>query len=142
METEQDIRWKQRFNNYSKALERLLQAVNVLQHDELDEDYEEMMTELLIHRFEITHELSWKVMKDFAEYHGHSEIFGSRDAIRKALELGIIKDDRWLKTIQTRNATSHRYDESMVAEVKASILDIYSSLMVEFRNKMQSLIEE
>ena len=37
-----------------------------------------------IQRFEYTHELAWKVMKDYAEYQGYTDIRSSRDAIRKA----------------------------------------------------------
>ena len=48
-----------------------------------------------IQRFEYTHELAWKVMKDYAEYQGYTDIRSSRDAIRKALEMGLIDDKQW-----------------------------------------------
>ncbi|WP_250630654.1 nucleotidyltransferase substrate binding protein [Rhodoflexus caldus] len=38
-----------------------------------------------IRRFEFTHELAWKVMKEFLEYEGISGIIGSRSATREAL---------------------------------------------------------
>ena len=45
-------------------------------------------------------------MKDYAEYQGYTDIRGSRDAIRKALQIGLIEDKRWMETIEDRNLTS------------------------------------
>ena len=35
---EQDIRWKQRFSNFVKALHKLTQAVEYIRHNFIDED--------------------------------------------------------------------------------------------------------
>ena len=60
-----DIRWVQRFENYTKALSQLTQAVG-----RYDESAEALIKEGILQRFEFTHELAWKVMKDFLEYEG------------------------------------------------------------------------
>lgn len=39
-------------------------------------------------------------MKDYAEYQGYTDIRSSRDAIRKALEMGLIDDKQWTETIE------------------------------------------
>ncbi len=57
-----DIRWKQRFVNYKKTFLRLKQAV-----DTYDDSAEAIIKEGIIQRFEFTHELAWKVMKDYLE---------------------------------------------------------------------------
>ncbi|MCX8483158.1 MAG: nucleotidyltransferase substrate binding protein, partial [Crocinitomicaceae bacterium] len=87
-----DIRWEQRFSNYSRALDKLQQSVEYIQKEFVDENdknvaeqgldsvLDEMLKEGLIQRFEYTHELAWKVMKDFVEYQGSTNISGSRDA--------------------------------------------------------------
>ena len=64
-----DIRWKQRFQNYCKALAKLNEAANVISKSTgFGRDIDELLNEGLIQRFEYTHELAWNVMKDYAEY--------------------------------------------------------------------------
>ena len=105
---QQNIRWQQRFSNYRKALVKLNQAVELLsKHIEREDTVDELLQEGLIQRFEYTHELAWKVMKDYAEYQGYTDVRGSRDAIRKALEMNLIDDKRWMDTIEDRNLTVH-----------------------------------
>ena len=76
----QDIRWQQRFSNYRKALAKLIQAVDLLSVQiERDESVAELLQEGLIQRFEYTHELAWKVMKDYAEYQDYQSGFDGTD---------------------------------------------------------------
>lgn len=139
---QQDIRWQHRFSNYRKALAKLTQAVELLSEQvERDEAVDELLQEGLIQRFEYTHELAWKVMKDYAEYQGYTDVRGSRDAIRRALEMDLISDKRWLETIEDRNLTVHNYDNEIASEIYENIMSIYCPLFVAFGQKMQSLIE-
>ena len=112
---QQNIRWQQRFSNYRKALIKLNQAVSILSEQiGRSEEVDELLQEGLIQRFEYTHELAWKVMKDYAEYQGYTDIRGSRDAVRKALEMGLVDDKRWMETIEDRNLTVHNYDNEII----------------------------
>lgn len=139
---QQNIRWQQRFANYRKALVKLNQAVKLLSEQIKREDVvDELLQEGLIQRFEYTHELAWKVMKDYAEYQGYTDIRGSRDAIRKALEMNLIDDKHWMGTIEDRNLTVHNYDNEIASEIYENIMNVYSSLFIAFEHKMQSLIE-
>lgn len=136
----EDIRWQQRFSNYQKALMRLSEAVDVLNSQDIVNVLElTLLKEGLIQRFEYTHELAWKVMKDYLEYQGYVDIRGSRDAIRKSLELNIISDRRWMSTIEARNLTSHNYDDETAENIYGEIIEVYYPLFVEFENKMKSL---
>lgn len=138
--TQQDIRWLQRFSNYRKALAKLRQAVELVpKQQELSEEIDELLKEGLIQRFEYTHELSWKVMKDYAEYQGYTDIHGSRDAIRKALEMGIIEDKQWMNTIIDRNLTSHNYNDEVSAEIYEEIVQTYYPLFCQLEKKMLSI---
>ena len=74
---EEDIRWIQRFSNYRKALVKFNQAIEIISMQlDLGEEVDELLEEGLIQRFEYTHELAWKVMKDYAEYQGYTDIQG------------------------------------------------------------------
>ena len=155
----EDIRWEQRFNNYRKALGRLSQAVDIVQRQiEWDEDVDDLIKEGLIQRFEYTHELAWKVMKDYAfeythelawkvmkdyaEYQGYSDIKGSRDAFRRALEIGLISDSRWMESIIDRNQTSHLYDDDISGNIYLSILNVYFPLFQDFEKRMSLLLSK
>ena len=136
----EDIRWQQRFSNYQKALMRLSEAVDVLNSQDIVNVLElTLLKEGLIQRFEYTHELAWKVMKDYLEYQGYVDIRGSRDAIRKSLELNTISDRRWMSTIEARNLTSHNYDDETAENIYGEIIEVYYPLFIEFENKMKSL---
>jgi len=141
-----DIRWEQRFSNFTKAMDKLQQSVNYIHKNfeiENDEDVEdeildEMIKEGLIQRFEYTHELAWNVMKDYAEYQGNSTIGGSRDASREALQLKLISEGEiWMDMIISRNKTSHTYNEETANEIYSKILKEYYPAFVKFRNLME-----
>ncbi len=142
MAKEKDIRWEQRFSNYRKALAKLKQAVEIVsQQIDRDEAIDDLLKEGLIQRFEYTHELVWKVMKDYAEYQGYTDVKGSRDAFRKAFEMGLIEDKRWMESIEDRNLTSHNYDNEVAEDIYESIVGVYYPLFMDFAEKMLLLSE-
>lgn len=107
-----DIRWEQRFSNYKKAYAQLQKFLEKAELSELEKQG-------LIKAFEYTYELAWNSLKDFLEYNGQNDIFGSRDTIRKAFQLNLIEDgDKWMEMLQSRNKTSHTYNEETVFFVK------------------------
>jgi nucleotidyltransferase substrate binding protein (TIGR01987 family) len=146
---EQDIRWKQRFSNFVKALRKLSQAVEYIKHHYIDEDepiddgnlgfvLDEMIREGLIQRFEYTHELAWNVMKDYAAYQGNTEVGGSRDATREAFQLKLISDGKiWMDMIGSRNKTSHTYNEEIADEIYSKILNEYYPAFLAFQKNME-----
>lgn len=143
MPQNKDIRWIQRFTNYRKALTKLSQAVSIITaQQDGQKDIDDLMKEGLIQRFEYTHELAWKVMKDYAEYQGYTEVRGSRDAFRQALQMGIIDDAGWMESIEDRNLTSHNYDEEVAEEVYQAIVHKYYPLFVRFEQVMSQLSGE
>ncbi|WP_284155501.1 nucleotidyltransferase substrate binding protein [Sulfuricystis multivorans] len=56
--TDPDIRWKQRFDNYQRALRQLAAAVALSRERPLSE----LERQGLIQGFEFTHELAWNVL--------------------------------------------------------------------------------
>ncbi len=137
-----DVRWLQRFNNYRKALKKLGQAVDIVSEKmEWGQEVDDLLQEGLIQRFEYTHELAWKVMKDYAEYQGYTDIKGSRDAFRKGLEMGIIDSVKWMESIEDRNQTSHNYDDETANEIFEAVVNEYYPLFVKFEQEMLKISE-
>lgn len=140
---DQDIRWIQRLANYSKALGRLNEAALIIQKQAAyGKDVTELLQEGLIQRFEYTHELAWNVMKDFSEYQGNTEIRGSRDAIRWALQNGLIDDKAWMKSIEDRNLSSHDYDSATAEAVILKVLGVYIPLFNQFESVMCEIVKK
>lgn len=134
---DKDVRWIQRFSNYRKALIQLGKAVNIVSAlSNSSSDQNDLLAEGLIQRYEYTHELAWKVMKDYEEYQGITDIMGSRDAIRVALRAGILDDDRWMDTISDRNLTSHNYDDETAKHIVNNVINVYYPLFVKFETTM------
>ncbi|MCD6271310.1 MAG: nucleotidyltransferase substrate binding protein [Deltaproteobacteria bacterium] len=128
-----DIRWEQRFANYLKALTRLQKFIDKGALSELEEQG-------LIKAFEYTYELAWNTMKDFLEYKGQTDIYGSRDAIRKAFELGLIDDgENWMDMLKSRNKTSHTYNEETAREISKAVVEVYYSLLTQLKAKLETL---
>ncbi len=133
---EQDIRWKQRFSNFEKAFLQLKQAV-----EDYDGDVEAIIKEGVIQRFKYTHELTWKVMKDFLEYEGHQNITGSRSATRSAFNINLVKDGQvWMDMIDSRNKTVHTYHKNILEQEYQKVVEAYFSCFSEFYKKMKTLI--
>ena len=111
MNNNQDIRWEQRFSNYRKALSQLKEVVELTELNKFEEQG-------LVKAFEYTYELAWNTLKDFLQYQGFSDIVGSRDTIRTAFSEAIIEDGHiWMRMIESRNKTSHTYNEATAREI-------------------------
>ncbi|GEL11501.1 nucleotidyltransferase substrate binding protein, HI0074 family [Flavobacterium glycines] len=133
----QDIRWKQRFEHFVNAFKQLKNAKQLKE----ERDFTELELQGVIQAFEVSQELSWKVMKDFLEEQGKTDLFGSKNAVKEAFNVGLIsKGDIWLDMIKSRNLTSHIYDEKEVLAILEIILNDYFPVFIDFENKMKSLL--
>lgn len=131
-----DIRWQQRFNNYTKALSKLTDAIHLTKQRELSD----LEKQGLIQAFEYTHELAWNTLKDFLAERGNNEIYGSRDATRAAFALGIITDgDVWMNMIKSRNQTSHTYNEEIASQIVDMIIEAYFNEFVVLHDTLNKI---
>ena len=134
---DQDIRWKQRFEHFIGALRQLKNA-NELRKER---SFTELELQGAVQAFEVTQELSWKVMKDFLESQGKTDLFGSKTVVREALNVGLILNgEEWLRTIESRNKTSHIYDEKEILLILEIVFNQYLSIFVEFETKMKTFL--
>ena len=130
---EEDIRWKQRFSNYKKALQTMKSAVDLASGRELSD----LEKQGLIQGFEFTFELAWNVMKDYLEEQGITGIIGSKNAVRQAFNKGLVNDGQiWMEMIESRNISSHSYDEEIAEKLQQKIIDIYFGQLTAFAEKM------
>jgi nucleotidyltransferase substrate binding protein (TIGR01987 family) len=105
-----DVRWKQRFLNFGKALQTLKEAAELAEERPLSS----LEKQGLIQGFEFTHELSWNVLKDYLVEQGVSGIIGSKNASREAYKNELISNGEvWMEMIQSRNLSSHTYNLEM-----------------------------
>ncbi|HXV19953.1 MAG TPA: nucleotidyltransferase substrate binding protein [Desulfuromonadales bacterium] len=131
-----DVRWQQRFNNFQKALQQLSKAVELSHQRALSE----LEKQGLIQAFEFTHELAWRVMKDYFAYQGNTSIMGSRDATREAFQNNLVTDgEGWMEMIRSRNLTSHAYNQEVADDIVERVVTLYNGLFRAFEQRMQGL---
>jgi nucleotidyltransferase substrate binding protein (TIGR01987 family) len=131
----QDIRWKQRFENYKNAFKVFKEAVLEIKNPS------NLEKEGTIQRFEFSHELAWKVMKDFLSDQGIQGIIGSKDATRLAFQNEIIEDGEiWMEMIESRNQTVHTYHANILEVQYLKITTLYFPLFEKFYSKMKTFL--
>lgn len=132
----EDIRWIQRLQNWNRALAQLTRFMEKEELNDLEEQG-------LIQCFEYNHELAWKTQKDFLENQGYTELFGSKNVARKAFEVGLVEDGEvWLAMIESRNASSHTYNEEVRQKIVTAIVDSYFESFRKLNAKLNQLAEE
>lgn len=132
-----DIRWKQRHANYLKALKTLKAAVALARERPLSE----LEQQGLIQSYEYTHELAWKLLKDYLEAQGFSGLVGSKNATREAFKNGLITEGEiWMEMIDDRNLTSHTYDKDTADSIVANILNKYAAAFLALETTFAALL--
>jgi nucleotidyltransferase substrate binding protein (TIGR01987 family) len=136
---DQDIRWQQRFANFDRALERLRAAEALAQQRELSE----LERHGVYHVFEHTHELAWKVLKDYLEAQGFVGLIGSKNATREAFRNGLLPDgEAWMDMIKARNLTSHLYDVVLADTVANDVLTRFFPAFEDLSRRLAALIDQ
>jgi len=132
----EDIRWKQRLQNYRKALVTMQNAVELAASRALSD----LEKQGMIQGFEFTFELAWNVMKDYLEDEGIIGIIGSKGAIRHAFNKGLIEDGQiWMDMLKDRILATHVYDEKTANDLVNAVINIYYSQFNKFSEKMNGL---
>ena len=115
---------KQELTIHLNLLKKALRTLEAI----LQEPYTLIVRDAAIQRFEYTFELSWKLFRKVAKLEG-IEVVSPRQAIRTANDLGLLDDvDIWFEFVESRNLTSHTYDELTADEVFESAKQLPSRL--------------
>ena len=125
---QEDVRWKQRFQNFDRAYLLLNEAFEQHPLQELSD----LEQEGVIQRFEYTYELAWKTMKDYLEENGVIIApVTPRNVIKEAFAAGLIQDGQvWIDMMLHRNILAHTYDFSKFKEILEAVKKNY---LKEFR---------
>jgi nucleotidyltransferase substrate binding protein (TIGR01987 family) len=119
---EHDVRWKQRFQNFDRAVVLLREPVSrgVTTLSDLEK-------EGTIQRFEFAVELAWKTLKDYLEHEGRVIApVTPRNVIKEAFAARILGDGQvWIDMLDHRNLLSHTYDAAEFDRAVLAIRDRY-----------------
>lgn len=134
----QDIRWKQRFQNYEKAFGRLARAIEVVKTTPDDD----LLQSGLVQTYEYTFELALKTLKDYLESEGFL-LRSPRETIRQGFQSGYIANaEDWLQALADRNLTAHIYDDEVIARVLKDIFERYFFILQEFYTSFKAKTDE
>ncbi len=118
------VRWKQRFVNFSSSFDLLTAAIAIDQPSEVERAG-------LIQFFEMTFELSWKLLKDYLEAEGFM-VKTPRQVLKQAFQTEYISDgESWLRALGDRNLTVHTYEEQIAVKVEQAIRNEYYPMILE-----------
>lgn len=135
-EDKKDIRWKQRFQNFGKAFNRLGLAIEAVKKDPDNE----LLQCGLIQTYEFSIELAWKTLKDFLEEEGFM-VQSPKSVIRQAYQSTYIDNvDDWLQVLNDRNLTVHTYDDAVAAGVLKDINERYFFMLEAFYKDFKARI--
>lgn len=124
-----DIRWKQRFANFEKAIMQLTEFVE-------KEELNKFEVQGLIQCFEYTFELAWKTMRDYLEQGGFT-LKSPRSTIKTAFQTQLIIDGHtWIDALEKRNLMAHTYDEKRAIEAENLIRNNYYKVIKELYYKL------
>ena len=123
----QDTRWKQRHENFTKAFNRLKQAVVAIE----SQPYNDLYQIALIGTFQFTFELAWKTLKDYLKYQG-IQAHMPRDVIKQAFHFQLIQNGQtWIDMLEDGNLMAHVYQEDKAQQAALSIQCIYVSAITQ-----------
>lgn len=105
------------------SLDPLKNAISRLEEAFLA-DYNSLIRDATIQRFEYTYELSWKTLKRYFKEFNSNDIDNAKNIWREAGKLGLIDSvEDWLGFHKARNMTSHMYSEKVADSVYQSAKD-------------------
>ncbi|SDO04011.1 nucleotidyltransferase substrate binding protein [Alkalicoccus daliensis] len=118
MDPLKDVRWKQRFENFEKSYLLLEKYAQQNLQNELERAG-------VIQFFEMTFELSLKILKDYLEMEGYL-VQSPRQAIKQAFQIELIQDGHvWLDALSKRNLITHTYNDALAEKLTKEIKEIY-----------------
>lgn len=133
-----ESKYTNRYNTFCKSLQNLSKSLNA-------DPKADFVLEGTVLNFNLTFDISWKVMKDILIK--EMEILGfavgsPRETLRQAFMNGIIDNDQWLKMLRARNQLAHDYDGTFAAEKFKDIIEVYYPLFEKLKENIEKYYQE
>ena len=133
------IRWKQRFQNFEKVLTVFKDRCSDVEDHPKGSKYYDAFQMALVQAFEILIELSWKVLKDYLENEGYTEVQTGKRVFRQAFQDGIIENGEvWLKALEIRNSISHIYDVDLLEDLNVFVVESFLPEVKKLHDTLQA----
>lgn len=124
-----EIRWKYRFDNFSKSFKVLKRSLEIENPSEVERGG-------VIQFYEMSFELAWKMIKDYLQEEGF-DVKSPRAAIKQGIQIELLDDPhKWMDALEDRNLTAHTYDEETAKRVYDSIKNNYYPILMQLYDRL------
>ena len=127
-----------RYHTFCKSL-------NNLEKSKHADPKQEFVLEGTVWNFNLTFDISWKVMKDILIKKMEILDFAvcsPRETLQQAFTNKIIDDDRWIQMLRVRNQLAHDYDGTFAEEKFQDIIHIYCMLFEKLKDNVAKYYTE
>jgi len=126
-----EIRWKYRFDNFSKSFKVLKRSLEIENPSEVERGG-------VIQFYEMSFELAWKMIKDYLQEEGF-DVKSPRTAIKQGIQIELLDDPhKWMDALEDRNLTAHTYDEETAKRVYDSIKNNYYPILKQLYDQLEA----
>jgi nucleotidyltransferase substrate binding protein (TIGR01987 family) len=121
---------EQKIAQYKNAITNLEEVLKM--------DFDEIIRDSAIQRFEICYEIAWKAMKQTLLFKGSDAGNSPRDIFKNAFKLSLIRDENiWLDILVKRNLSTHTYSEELANSLYQKLPEFLSEMKYTLQ-KIQS----
>ena len=127
-------------NKYINRYHTFCKSLKNLEKSRYADPNADFVLEGTVLNFNLTFDISWKVMKDILiKRMGILDfaIGSPRETLQQAFTNKIIDDYQWLQMLRVRNQLAHDYDGSFAAEKFHMIINVYLPLFEKFRDHVE-----
>ncbi len=121
-----------RYNMFCKNLKNLEKSCTA-------DPKADFVLEATVLNFNLTFDISWKVMKDILvkEFGVLDFPLGSpRGTLQQAFQNGMIDDDGWMRMLKDRNQLAHDYDGTFAIKKFGVIIEDYYKLFLKLKDSV------
>jgi nucleotidyltransferase substrate binding protein (TIGR01987 family) len=130
------------YTTLENAIARLKEGLKAYEKFKEDEELKEIVRDSLVQRFEFTYEHSAKILAKTLKDQGFAEVSSNlkKTLFREAGKAGYIQDvEKWFLFLESRNKTSHEYDENFVNDEE--FIEFIKDFYEEAKNLLENLKE-